>query len=158
MMQRRAYPYDLTDEQYHLIADLLPTEKPAGAPGRTRSHSNRELLNAILYHLQVGGSWRSLPHDLPHWNSVYTYFRRWSVDGTLERVQEVLRRRLREKVGKKPEPSVTILDSQSVKSTERGGEKLATSGEPTDKKGSKSGRASATMLTSTSKGVSATSP
>src|SRR5437660_2611508 len=106
MMQRRAYPYDLTDEQYHLIADLLPTEKPAGAPGRTRSHSNRELLNAILYHLQVGGSWRSLPHDLPHWNSVYTYFRRWSVDGTLERCQEVLRRRLREKSGKSRSPSV----------------------------------------------------
>ena len=100
---------------------MLPAEKPADARGRPRQHSNRELLNGIYYHLRVGGAWRYLPKDLPHWNSVYAYFRRWSEDGTLERVHEALRRRVRERAGKKPEPSVLIVDSQSVKTTEKGG-------------------------------------
>lgn len=143
-MERLAYPYDITDEQYALVSDLLPPEKPEGSPGRTRSYSNRELLNGILYHLQVGGAWRSLPHDLPHWNSVYAYFRRWSADGTLERVQDALRRKMRLKAGKDPEPSAVIMDSQSVKSTHRGGEK----------RGRTSSRASAMMPPRTSKAAS----
>ncbi len=120
-MSTRRYPSDMTDEQWDLIGHLIPAEKPLDARGRPRRHSNRELLNAIFYHERVGGAWRYLPKDLPHWNSVYAYFRRWSEDGTLERIHAHLRRQVRQHAGKSPEPSVLIFDSQSVKSTEKGG-------------------------------------
>ena len=120
-MRTRIYPSDMADEQWDLIGHLLPAEKPGDARGRPRSYSNRELLDAIFYHEKVGGPWRYLPQDYPQWNSVYAYFRRWSEDGTLERIHDHLRRQVRLKVGKSPEPSVLIFDSQSVKSTEKGG-------------------------------------
>jgi len=75
------------------------------------------ILEAPLHSLEV----QCLPKDLPDWNSVYAYFRRWSEDGTLERIHDHLRRKVRLKAGKSPEPSVLIFDSQSVKSTEKGG-------------------------------------
>jgi transposase len=121
MTDRKPYPTDLTEEQFALVCHLLPPEKPAGTRGRKQTYSHRELLNGILYHLRVGGAWRSLPHDLPHWNSLYAYFRRWSQDGTLERLQENLRARIRQQAGKEAPPSVIILDSQSVKTTDKGG-------------------------------------
>jgi transposase len=80
--RRRAYPTDLTDEQWAAIADLVPGAHPGGRPRRA---SSRELVNAILYGLRGGQAWRLLPHDFPPWQTVYYYLRRWQVEGVWER-------------------------------------------------------------------------
>lgn len=123
MIPRPAYPSDLTDAQQARLAHCIPAEKLAGTPGRTRTYTNRDLLVAILYQLRVGGDWRSLSHDMPNGKSVLAYFRLWSANNVIERVLETLRSQRREQVGKKPTPSVVILDSQSANSTHHGGEK-----------------------------------
>jgi len=92
---------------------LLPE---AGVGGRPLTHSRREVVNAILYHVRAGGSWRMLPKDFPPWETVYGYFRDWRKDGTLDRVHDALREHVRVKhEGRRPEPSGGIVDSQSVK-------------------------------------------
>lgn len=88
----RRYPTDLTDEQWDLIKDLVPSPKPGG---RHEMHSRREIVNAILYHSRTGCSWRMLPKDLPPWETVYWYFAAWRDDGTLEPLHEALRERVR---------------------------------------------------------------
>ncbi len=80
---RRPYPSDLSNAEWQILEPLLPAEKPGG---RHRGYALREIINAIQYLLRGGGAWRSLPHDLPHWQSVYHYFRRWKRDGTWLRV------------------------------------------------------------------------
>jgi len=98
-----------------LIESLLP-EPPAGPAGRPAEHNKREIVNAILYMARAGCSWRMLPKDFPPWQTVYRYFRAWRTDGTLDRVHDVLRERVRVKQeGRKAEPSAGIVDSQSVK-------------------------------------------
>lgn len=116
-MTRKAYPTDLTDEQWTLLEPLLPAAKPGGRP---RSVDLRETVNALLYLLGTGCPWRGLPHDLPPWSTVWTYFRQWRDDGTLARLHDELRAQTRTAGGRDPQPSVGCQDSQSVKTTEKG--------------------------------------
>jgi len=116
--QRSAYPSDLTDAQWSIIAPLIP---PAKKGGRKREVDMREILNALFYLLSNGCRWRALPHDFPKWQIVYHYFTRWKKDGTWKHIHDARRKTLRLASGKEKEPSVGIIDSQSVKTSKKGG-------------------------------------
>ncbi len=117
-MSRKAYPSDLSEEQWKLIEDLIPPAKPGGRP---REVSMREVVNAIMYLLRTGCAWRLLPHDFPKWNLVYHYFWRFRREGIWRDIHDLLRDELRVKEGREASPSAAILDSQSVKTTEKRG-------------------------------------
>ena len=121
MDERRPYPSDLTDEQWAVLQPLVTRPRRADGRGRPPEVDLREVVNAVLYVLHEGCRWRALPHDFPPWPTVYWYFARWSQDGTLERIADALRRRLRARAGRDPEPSAVVIDSQSVKATAKGG-------------------------------------
>ena len=122
-MTRAPYPSDLTDRQWRRLAPLIPPAKPGGRP---RSADMREVVNAILYVLRNGVVWRALPHDFPPWKTAYHYFRAWRKDGTWEHIHDALREQVRAKGGRAASPSAAILDSQSVKTTEKGGRAATT--------------------------------
>ncbi len=114
------YPSDLTDHDWSIIEPLLP---PANHMGRPREVDFRELLNALFYIDRTGCQWRYLPTEFPKWTTVYYYSRKWSLDGTLQRIHEALHRQVRLASGRNPEPSAAIIDSQSVKTSQKGGVK-----------------------------------
>ena len=124
-MTRQPYPSDLTDRQWRRLEPLIPAAKPGGRP---RSAEMREVVDAIVYVLRNGVVWRALPHDFPPWKTVYRYFRQWRRDGTWAAIHDALREQVRVAAGREAEPSAAILDSQSVKTTERGGRAATTRG------------------------------
>ena len=112
------YPSDLTDAEWEIIAPLIP---PAKRGGNKRTVVVREVVNGLMYILGTGCQWAALPKDLPPRSTVNDYFRRWSHDGTLEQIHHALYRRCRELAGRNDDPTAAIIDSQSVKSAEKGG-------------------------------------
>jgi putative transposase len=111
------YPSDLSDAEWKIIRPLLPEPKSGGRP---RTTDLRAIVNAIFYVLRSGCAWRMLPHDFPPYSTVYMYFKQWRVEGIWEKIHDVLRDRIRRREGRKKSPSAAIVDSQSVKTTEKG--------------------------------------
>jgi putative transposase len=114
----KRYPSDLTRTQWKRLERLLPPAKPGGRP---RAVDLREVLNGILYIVRGGCSWRMMPTDLPPWSTCYDYFRKWRDDGTWARINDALRTQVRHRAKRKKSPSMAIIDTQSVKTTEQGG-------------------------------------
>lgn len=121
-MTRKLYPSDLMDAEWEVLKPLLPAEKPIGAP---REVELREILNALLYVVDNGIKWRAMPHDFPAWQTVYGYFQRWNRSGVWEQVNQVLNRRMRLVAGREEQPSLGLMDSQSVKMAQKGGQTKA---------------------------------
>jgi transposase len=123
MNPRQPYPTDLSDTEWALIKHLVPEAKPGGRP---EAYPKREILHGIFYLLRSGCFWRLLPHDLPPWRIVYHYFRQWRQDGTWQVMHDLLRGDVRAAAGKRRQPSAGIIDSQSVKTTGKGGSTVLT--------------------------------
>ena len=118
-MERTPYPTDLTDEQWKLVEPMLPEAKPGGRPRET---DLREVLNALFYLVRSGCQWRMIPHEFPRWRTCYNYYRAWIDSGTWNEIVYLLRGDVRTEAGRKSQPRVAAIDSQSVKTTEQGGE------------------------------------
>jgi len=118
-MERKPYPTDLTDEQWKLVEPMLPRAKPGGRP---RKADLREVVNALFYLVRSGCQWRMIPHEFPPWRTCYNYYRAWIESGTWDEIVYLLRSEVRTQAGRNEQPRVAAIDSQSVKTTEQGGE------------------------------------
>jgi putative transposase len=120
-MPRISYPSDLSDQEWALMAPYFDRPDPRGNPGK---FEKREIVNAILYVLKGGITWRMMPHDFPPWDTVYDHFRRWNERGVWEKALADLNKVARSKQKRTPTPSYALVDSQSTKtvyaSDERG--------------------------------------
>ena len=122
-MSRTFYPTDLTDAEWTILEPLVPPPKLGGRPAK---YPRREVINAIRYVLRTGCAWRLLPHDLPPWQLVYHYFWVWRREETWEQIHSALHNRARQASGREATPSGAVIDSQSVKTTEKGGRGVTT--------------------------------
>jgi len=116
-MSEKVYPSDMSDAQWKIICPLIPPAQPGGRP---REAEMREIVNGILYMVRGGCSWRMLPQEYGPWQTVYGYFRTFRRAGVWQQMHDALREKVRRKAGKKATPSAAIIDSQSVKTTEKG--------------------------------------
>ena len=121
MKNSPSYPTDLTDAQWEKIEQIFLAHKPNSRSGRPRHYSYRQILNALFYQVRSGCAWRMLPHDFPKWESVYAYFRAWVQSGLLESIHDALREEVRVASGKEVTATAAIIDSQSAKTTQKGG-------------------------------------
>jgi len=115
---RLRYPSDLTDEEWTLIEPLIP---PGRSGGGKRRANLREVVNGLMYVLSTGCQWRAIPKDLPPRSTVHDYFVLWTCERTLDRIHHALYVACREQAGREASPTASIIDSQSVKSAEKGG-------------------------------------
>jgi len=127
MPKRKRSPSDLTPQQWTILESLIPKPTEEGA---TRAIDRREIVNAILYVVRSGCSWRQMPHDLPAWQTAYHYFRHWKLDGTWEKVMTALRKQVRVTLNREEDPSAAVIASQSIKTSPvRGSERGFDAGE-----------------------------
>ena len=117
-----SYPSDLTDSEWKILEPLVKQ----GKMGRPRDDSTREILDAIFYIVKGGNQWRMMPKDFPPWKTVYDYFYRWKKNGFWDAIHDELRSQCRKQVGKEETPSAAIIDSQSVKTVQKGGSVVMT--------------------------------
>jgi transposase len=115
---RLRYPSDLTDEEWALVEPLI---RPAKRGGNRRHVVVREVVNGLMYILSTGCQWRAIAKDLPPRSTLYDYFDLWSWDGALDRIHDVLYAQCRQAASREASPTAAIIDSQSVKSAEKGG-------------------------------------
>ncbi|MGB4102351.1 MAG: IS5 family transposase [Alphaproteobacteria bacterium] len=125
------YPSDLTDNEWSHIAPFIP---PAKSGGGKRRVNMREVVNGIMYVLSTGCQWRYVPKDFPSKTTLHRYFDLWNYDGTLERIHHALYVKCREQIGREASPTACVIDSQSVKSAEKGGPQIDPSGFDAGKK------------------------
>ncbi|MBV8708815.1 MAG: transposase [Acidobacteriaceae bacterium] len=111
---RRCYDTDLSDAEWALLAPLLPPEKPGG---RDRENDLREVINGIRYLLRTGAAWRHVPHEFPHWNLCYQWFRHWRQDGSWQHWQTVLREHVRQQFGRNQTTSTTTLSFYGLRAS-----------------------------------------
>jgi transposase len=118
MSTATVYPARLTDAEWAVLEPLVPANKPGGRPPK---YSRRDLVDAILYVVRQGCTWRALPAEFPYWNTAFWYFQEWQTDGTWDQIEDALRRLVRTAAGRHAEPSAGIADSQTVRATEQPG-------------------------------------